>query len=239
MMLHMKDTVRKLIPPQIKGFVARILTAGPIGAAVKRKGWVRCKRAMVYVDHPRLSNQEAAAIFFGIRERAEVDLAMTALGVDSSSTVVELGCSIGVVASNLAKQRPRRLILVEPDADLLGLCKTNLARNAAESTEVIYLNRAIDYSGNAAIPFQPGLTTTSGMVSLAGGGLVDALRLSDLLERCAIDQFVLVSDIEGAEADIWFSDADALGNCHAILVELEDTIPLAFQFSVELEATKG
>lgn len=234
MMLKIKDAIRKLIPPQIKGVAAGILTAGPIGAAAKKKGWIRCKRAMVYVDHPRISNQEAAAIFFGIRERAEIDLAMTALGVDASSTVVELGCSIGVVASNLASLRPRRLILVEPDAELLELCKTNLGRNVSDQTQVTFLNRAIDYSGNAAIPFQAGLTTTSGMVSLAGGGgLVDTLRLSELLERCSVDQFILVSDIEGAEADIWFSDADALGNCLAILVELEDTVAYSMQAQID------
>lgn len=231
MLLKIKDALRKLVPSKFKRLAVRILTAELIGSALKKKEWVRCKEALVFVNHPRISNSEAAAAFFGIRERAEIDIVNTALRINSSSTVVELGCSIGVVASNLAKLGPKRLVLVEADQELLALAKKNVSLNATDATEVIFINNAIDYSGSPEVKFKPGITTTSGLVSPQMvesdsrncGMSVNTIRLIALLERFSIGEYFLISDIEGAESDIWFNDSAALRNCVAIVVELEDT----------------
>jgi hypothetical protein len=52
---------------------------------------------------------------------------------------------------------------------------------------------------------------------------VSAVTLSDILDSRAIDQYILVSGVEGAEAAMVYDDP-ALGRCHRIVIELHDTM---------------
>ena len=53
---------------------------------------------------------------------------------------------------------------------------------------------------------------------------VPALSLSELLSTQKIDgPYTLITDIEGAEASIFFEDSQALDNCDRIIAELDNT----------------
>jgi FkbM family methyltransferase len=243
MKLKSLDLLRNFTPGWLKSIAVTALTSDIIGAVVKKRAWVRSKRSLIFVDHPRISRSEAASIFFGIRERAEIDIINSLLPIKPETTVVELGSSIGVVSSVIAKHRPKRIICLEADLELLDLCRINVERNAPKHTELTFINQAISYTGEPCALFKTGTTSTSGRLhditldneeSADSHGhiasqsdylhSVPASTLSDVLEREAVCNYILVSDIEGAEAYIWFSDPTALTLCQAIVVELESTI---------------
>jgi FkbM family methyltransferase len=76
----------------------------------------------------------------GIVESAE--LRFVQKYVPTNSTILELGSSIGVVASFLAAYKnPKRMILVEAYPDLIPLLKDNLTLNNATNFKI--LNAAI------------------------------------------------------------------------------------------------
>ncbi len=117
---------------------------------------------------------------------------------------------------------------MEPDEELIEIAKRNLQANITPGTAVDFKNVAISYTGEPFVDFFSGETTTSGKTvgNIRGGAehtTIKALYLSALLERFEIGEYLLISDIEGAEADIWFRDEKALERCGAIIVELEET----------------
>lgn len=227
--LPWQDIVRRLIPPSFKRFIIGLMTSDLVGALLKKYGWITSRRGggKFFVGHERISGQEAASIFWGFRERAEVDFVTRLLPIDSTTAVVELGGSIGVVAGAVAKRRPKQMVVVEADPKLLDLCEINLGKNAYPETRIEYSNSVVTYQDSAAVEFIRGSTTTSGKIKQHDGSeaglMIQPMTLSTILARYSIDEYVLISDIEGAEADIWFKDEGALENCHAIVVELEDT----------------
>jgi FkbM family methyltransferase len=241
--LALRDAVRKLIPSSLKEFLASLFTSELIGSILKAKGWVNSRGCMFCVSHPRISNREAASIFWGFRERAEIDLVKHLLPINKESTVVELGGSIGVVASYVAKLKPKRMVVVEADPEILGICEMNVNRNSSEDIDVVFLNNAITYVDDPITRFLPGSTTTSGKIDRSpesGAGItVSSVSLSKILLSESIVEYILISDIEGAEADIWFRDQRALKDCSAIVVELEDTEQYSTQDQIEQLQTLG
>ena len=148
------------------------------------------------------------------------------LPVSPNLTIVEFGGSVGVVASHAVKRNPKGLVVIEADRELLDLCRINVNLNNVEDVDVVFLNFAVDYSDAAVTRFIPGATTTSGQLERTDqcrGLPLETTTLSQILDSQHIDEYVLISDIEGAEADVWFMDQAALEKCRAIVVELEDT----------------
>lgn len=223
------DNLRKLIPSSLKKFLASIVASNLVGWVIRQgREYLHVSGCKIFIKHPRISNKEVASLLFGIRERAEVNMVKNLLSVDDQTTVVELGSSIGYVASVVAKRQPKRMVLVEPDAELISIAKRNVQANGSLELAVDFGNVAVSYSGEAFVEFFSGETTTSGKTvgsvrSDAESSLVEALTLSKLLTQFQVDDYVLISDIEGAEADIWFDDEVALLLCKSIVVELEET----------------
>lgn len=53
---------------------------------------------------------------------------------------------------------------------------------------------------------------------------VQTIRLNDIIVENNINHpYTLISDIEGAEAEIFFQDKQSLINCATIIIELDDT----------------
>ena len=77
--------------------------------------------------------------------------------VPTDCDMVELGASIGVMTSHLARRMEpgKQLIAVEADARLIPLIERNLADNAA-GREVALLQCAVDYSGRLTVEFSVG-----------------------------------------------------------------------------------
>jgi FkbM family methyltransferase len=165
-------------------------------------------------------------LFFRMYESAEQRF--VARHLRSDLDVVELGSSLGVVTSQIARRlRPgSRLLAVEANEALLPTIRSNVARNAPRaSVEVVH--GAIDYSGAAEVELLPGAYSFSGRVGGEASGaraqLVPTTTLTKLLRDRDFGDYVLVSDIEGAEAGIIAGEQDALARCRQLLCELHDT----------------
>jgi FkbM family methyltransferase len=225
--LALKDSFRKLIPSSLKRVLASIVVSDTVGWLIRRRGaTIDVKGCAISIDDPRISNREVAALYFDLRERAEADIVDNCLPIDGESTVVELGTSIGYLASIAARHKPRRLILVEPDDTLLEIARENTKLNAGARTEIVFERAAISYGETASVMFARGATTTSGKTVVRDPRLnyetVETTTLMQLLRKHNVRSYLLIADIEGAEADIWFRDEEALAGCQAIVVELED-----------------
>jgi hypothetical protein len=76
--------------------------------------------------------------------------------------------------------------------------------------------------------FVAGKSNTSGKVKVADGDedtvQVSTTTISQILSENSVDEYCLVSDIEGAEAGIAFSDVQALVRCRQIIIELHETM---------------
>jgi FkbM family methyltransferase len=220
---------RSALPASLKASLAEVLCAPWVGRAIGQAFGDRipCRGLRVDTHFDFVADRTKAEIFWGIYESAEARFAQKHLRTDLD--VVELGSSLGVVSSQIRRMlTPRaRLVCVEANPTLLPALRANLERNAG-GLPVSVLNFAIDYGERGTVALHVGSNTaashTVGDAARATSTVdVPTTRLRDILASERVERYVLVSDIEGAEAGILFEDADALTRCEQILIELHDT----------------
>jgi FkbM family methyltransferase len=165
----------------------------------------------------------ANALIRGKYEREEAEMIVAHLPPDMP--VIELGGSLGVV-SRLIRSRlapNMKHLIVEANADLLGVCRKNASVDAPEGqTEVV--NAALFYGGPVA-RFRIGREPHANSLDNGSGEgrvvEVPAVTLADLLRRIGNPpQVALVADIEGAEFDLFRHDSEALRSVQVAIVEL-------------------
>ena len=54
--------------------------------------------------------------------------------------------------------------------------------------------------------------------------IIESLSLSQVINDYKINEYILVSDIEGSEVGILLNDKESLVNCKQIIIETHDTI---------------
>ena len=96
-----------------------------------------------------------------------------------------------------------------------------------KENEYFFLNKAIYYD-SLYVNFQENTSITSKITSknlkTNKSYKVKTTKLSDVIKLYSIKKpFTLISDIEGAEAPIFFEDSQSLKLCETIIVELENT----------------
>jgi len=164
-----------------------------------------------------------AGLLWGTYERAEIDFVQRYLlkGLD----VIELGASIGVVSTHIAKQlQPsRRLICVEANPHLVNLISLNVKRNAPNA-HVITLHAALDYTNEKFVSFVIAKTNTGSFVGFENGNgiKVPRMTLTKICEMSCIREFCLVADIEGSELGIFRNEKALLEKCRQMIIELHD-----------------
>jgi len=167
----------------------------------------------VDLSDPAVPPHVATVVLLRRYEREELRLIAS---IDSDTDIVELGSGIGVVSAHLAAQlRPRRkLVCVEASPRLIHA----LCRAVPEATVV---HAAIDRPGSPS-RFAIGRSVLWGGLDRGGTSYVEVpkLTLSELLERHQINEYALVSDIEGAESAFIDDDIEALDHCRSIIIEL-------------------
>ena len=150
--------------------------------------------------------------------------------------VIELGGSIGAVTCEIARRQSPglKIVSVEANPSLISLLRKNLAANVTGHSVTI-VHRAVDYrSDRTSVTFIRRATSMDGVIDGAIHGIhandapgdvvqVPTCTLSALLEEHRIDEYSLISDIEGAEVGIIRRDAEALKRCRQIVIELHDT----------------
>lgn len=207
-----------------KRIIIRAICHPLVSAVISRayQGRIPNRGFIIDTNNRHISRKTAARLFWGLYEKAEISFVRQYMRRDLD--VVELGCSLGVVSLHISQTRGRKQkhICVEANPHLIETIRKNLEVNAqVQATEV--LNRAIDYRNPVETDF--GLSEDS-LASRVGGAEGDqiigvkTITLSEILRTHQVGDFVLVSDIEGAEVGLILNDAQALERCRQIIIEL-------------------
>lgn len=216
----------------VKRAAASVLCSAPVGRVVGRVLGHRFRSGdcRIATDTRLVGPRTEAALFWGLYESAELRFVRQHLRRDLD--VVELGASIGVVSSCIARKLEpgRRLVCVEANPGLLGLLAENLRANAP-TRDVSLRHGAIAYDRppGSDVPLALGETNVASRLAGSQGGpstriaQVPALTLGQVLRDECYGRYTLVSDVEGAEAEILLRDGAALRTCAQILIELHDT----------------
>jgi len=213
----------------VKQWVDNILCSSAVGhvIAMVTGGVVPIYGLRIDTRSSVVSPQVPAQLLWRIYESAELRLLDRYLCI--TECIVELGTSLGVVASAAARRLPAggRFIGVEANPELIEIAYCNITRNApAIDTEVIH--GAIDYSsprGSSVMFSSNSSHTASKLMQATADGEFSApvIRLGNLLRERGITDYVLIMDIEGAEAGLLLRDPQSLTLCRQILVELHNT----------------
>jgi FkbM family methyltransferase len=166
-----------------------------------------------------------ATLFWGFYEGAETRFVQRYLRSDLD--VIELGSSIGVISSHIARKldSPRRLICVEANPALIEILKRNVQLNRPDLNLTI-VNAAVSYDNHDAfVPFALEDDTTA---SRLGGQTdeviqVQTVTLESIIADHNIQRYSLVCDIEGAEAGFIMNGSDTLRLCQQLIIEFHRT----------------
>jgi len=219
--------LKSIIPNFIKKIIILIIVNSVVGFFIKM---LKLKKNMFggIFDYKCVSNEEAAKIFWGVWESAEIRFAKR---FAKSRTIIELGSSIGVTIGVLGNYlNNTKFICVEASPknfDNLIIQKNLLLKKNLENQFVLH-NRAVAYDVKV-VNFEHTSTTGSQILKKKiekqnNVYQIHSITLNDIIVENDINHpYTLISDIEGAESEIFFHDEQSLINCETIIVELEDT----------------
>ncbi len=224
----MLKLIKSLLPIGLKKIFAKIISNHFTGTLL---GWLYKNKipfngVILDTSNTRFVRRKVVSdIFFKIYERAEIDQVRTHLLGDFD--VVELGGSIGANTLQIKKKLlpDKKLLSVEASPGLSKILEQNLKLNNLHHN-VLVVNRAIDYTGQCEISFLLTESNLSGRVSKSESSDVVKVKtttLGSIVDEYSLDEFVLISDIEGMEIPIFFEDADSLKKCKQIFLEIDGT----------------
>jgi FkbM family methyltransferase len=188
--------------------------------------------AKVNVGSKEISGRTKALIFWKLYEDAEINFAKKYLNSDDN--IIELGSSIGVVASVISKiQLSGKLICVEANSALIPTITKNL--NANRSQEAIIINKAIAYHTDTVF-FGTSSDNLIGAISDQAnkqGITVGTTTITEILKANNLETFSLMCDIEGAEVSILIEENEVLERCNKIIIELHEVVYKQTSYLVE------
>lgn len=202
---------------KIKLLVAKILVNDFTGKliAILFSNKIPFHNLRIDISNSVIRKRIAASLFFKTYESTEVRFISKYLK-NYNGTIVELGSSIGVVSSTLAKANPKAtLFSFEADTRFIPIIQNNFKiNNIANATchhEII---------GAKGFQFIPGEDNTMGKITKSNDDAHELSSLSTILSNLKINDFVLVSDIEGAEYFVLNEDKSIFENCPLLIMEL-------------------
>ncbi len=210
----------------IAGLLCNEFTGGFVRLCFRKGFHVHGARIKVPIY---LQKKVDAQIFFGFYEKSEQSMVRKYLNRECN--VIELGSSLGVVSSQIARKLSPRstLLCVEANENLIESLAENLS-NSEATCKTIIRNALVGDEKIDRIRFRIGdehvssrfeLCDDLAVVSHCGRPGPKLLNLSSLLEELPPGPYSLVSDIEGAEF-FFLSQVDSLANCHQLIIELHD-----------------
>ena len=186
-----------------------------------------------------VSPRTVAALRWGIYEKAEANYVREYLRPELD--VVELGASLGVITLEILRKQspPHKLVAVEANPHLIETLKRNIQNNC-QRDDVAVVNAAVDYRGQAQVPFsiRPDNLISNVDGSLAEQTLVRSITLRDIVQTYGINNYSLVADIEGAEAGLIMNESETLRSCRQVIIELHETTYEGTTFTIDALAQK-
>ncbi|MBC5833299.1 FkbM family methyltransferase [Flavobacterium sp. F372] len=209
MILKIKLLVAKILVNDFSGKLISILFSNKIPFHNLR----------IDISNPVIRKRIAASLYFKTYESAEVRFISKYLK-DYDGTIVELSASIGVVSSTLAKANPKAtLYSFEADKRFIPIIENNFKIN--NITNANCFNEIIGASG---YEFIPGEDNTMGKISKTTSESNQMTSLSLLIKKYNFSEFVLVSDIEGAEYFVLSEDNAVFNAIPLLIIELHPII---------------
>ncbi|KAF0245199.1 MAG: methyltransferase [Planctomycetota bacterium] len=224
----------------LKIFVANSLSCPFVGRLIARVYGDKIPHRGCIFDtkNEAVTPSVKASLFWGLYENAELRFVRRFLRPDLD--VVELGSSLGVLSSHIARKLDpsRRMLCLEANPLLIESIRVNLARNAPQIRATV-VHAALDYSteGQGGVEFAVDRNSlhskTSDRPGLTGAVCVPAVTLSRLLSDNGVGEYALVSDIEGAEAGMVCNEKEALARCRQMIIELHSVNCAGTYISIE------
>lgn len=202
---------------KIKLIVAKILVNDFTGKliALLFSNKIPFHNLRIDISNPVIRKRIAASLYFKTYESAEVRFISKYLN-NYEGTIVELGSSIGVVSSTLAKTNSKaKLYSFEADSRFIPIIENNFKLN--NITNASCHNEIIGADG---FEFIPGEDNTMGKISKTNSGNNNMCSLSQLNKKYNFSEFVLVSDIEGAEYFVLNEEQSIFDTIPLLIIEL-------------------
>jgi FkbM family methyltransferase len=206
----------------LKLLTIKILTSDSVGRIIRRiyHNRIPNNSRIIYTYSPFITNRVVSLLYFNAYETAELRFIKKYLRTDLP--VVELGASIGVVSMQIAAKTKENVYCIEANPNLIDTIRKNFNQNHLTNFSVF--NYII---ANSAEPyyFIPWGDNTTGQISNVNhpeSTPVPSVSLTDFLHEKNIGEFILVSDIEGAEIQLLKDDSASFKECRQIIIELHD-----------------
>jgi FkbM family methyltransferase len=205
---------------RLKLFIANILFAESFGKLLGVLYRDQLPYAGLRIDTSglQLAGKTKAMLFWGKYESAE--LRFVKKFILPTIDTVEVGASIGGISSQLAVrlEAGKKLICIEANPLLLPRLRDNLQRYGQHLSLNIQ-HGAVAY-GADVVHFAIARDSLESRVGNTQHSTeVPAVKLSAIIPE---GDYQLVCDIEGAEYDIFFQDAEALKKCQRLVIELHE-----------------
>lgn len=224
-MALMKSVARNILISDFAGNIIRFFTST-----------VRLYRLQFTVSSELIKGKIVSLIFFQKYEKEEVEMIRKYLRSDLP--IIDLGSSLGIVATTAAAQSNQSIVCVEANEALMPLIEENLLSNGVTEDRYILVNAAITDSSNngKSLFFETRGSNELGRLCTAdtpNAIRVETITLNTVVSTLRDTDYVLISDIEGAEAAYLFSDTECLKACRQLFIELHPVTWNGAQLSID------
>lgn len=213
---------------QAKLVLARALSSRAVGEVVRLVCRNRIRNRGLAFDCTGWDPRSVGRVAFGVHESAEIRFIRKYLR--DTASAIELGGNVGVAGSHLLSVMAPSgsLISVEANPHLMpALRKTLEVHRCGRTVQVIHAAIASDAEAFLRVSDDD----LSSQLDEAGTK-VPAIKLAEVAALAPSGEYVLLSDIEGAEAT-FISDPDALRRCSKMVIELHTSTHYGVLWSVE------
>lgn len=224
-MILVKTMVRNLLISDLTGNIIRFVSPS-----------ITVNKLKFSITSKQIKGKIISLLFFNKYEKEEIQMIHKHMRKDLP--VLDLGSSLGVVATNAASITNQSILCVEANPSLKQIIINNFANNNVDEERYTVINAAIcdpEHTGKP-IYFSSRGSNELGRICDAdtkGAIRVETALLSNLVQQNVQDDYILISDIEGAEAAFLFADSDALNQCQQLFIELHPVSWKGVDFEVK------
>lgn len=184
---------------------------------IKKIGIVKTRKGKINVRNQ--SDYIVSLLYSGFYERKEVHLIEQYLNPDFP--VIELGASIGMTTVTIGSINPNQIISIEANPLLLPNLIETKEINGLQN--VSFINKAIDYEG-PTVNFMLDPNNLGSHIGSEQGVQIETITLKEIVSSFKLKEFILISDIEGAEIQFIENEGiELFEKCHQIIIELHTT----------------